>query len=618
MLIFLAPGVHQSSPPAPGQQAIHALEGLIEAAYSKLPEHAQARAQVVDLNRRSLQLSETLREALPEPLHEFWEAYSGWFTMYSLGPLLANAVVGRQALAGRTGTPACQDARTGRSACPTAEAMIIEGWRRAGWWSGRELLQPALLDELEAAGVHVTVSPCMLQPLRPLVARQIAAAQGRATLRRDHQAAAQAISPPSPRQTDILWLSVGASSADLIARLSVATTTLHGLHSEILDFHYFGSEEGLARHHLSFANITGFISADGLAGGRAVARNVSRWWPEIRARALGLPLLEELPPRMLEAVLERLRLVLLRDAPSWVVQSQAAHRALDAYQPQVVVGTHVYGPPIAPLIIAARRRGIPRLCLQHGVIGPRYLALPSLPYDEQLVFGSYAADILKQTSPPQTRLTVTGHSLYDVAQTPPEPRPEVLRLKEGVTGLAVLCTQFNEAMFYSEDNWWLQGVADACRKLGMRLAMKLHPSETPANVKLYEGLTEEDDDRVVLVRHGQWPLSELLVACDMMITRDSTVVFEADLLDRPAITINLSQWDEELPYADGGGALGVYHYENIEPAIGSVLSDPAIQAQLAARRPESLTAHTGPRDGRATERICAAIAAYTKPSPSRS
>jgi hypothetical protein len=599
MLIFLAPGVQPSSPPAAGQRAIHALEGLIEAAYSKLPEHAQARAQVVDLNRRSLQLSDELRQSLPKPLQEFWEAYSGWFAMYSLGPLLANALVGRQALAEH----------------PDREAMIIEGWRRAGWWSGRELLQPALLDELEAAGVRATVSPSALQPLRPLVARQIAAAQGRAALRRDHQAAAQATSS-SPSQADFLWLSVGASSADLIARLSDATTKLHGLHSEILDFHYFGSEEGLARHALSFANITCFIDAAGLAEGRAVLGNLAGWWPGIRAQALKLPLLQELPPRMLQAVLERLRLVLLRDAPSWVVQSQAAHRALDAYQPQVVVGTHVYGPPIAPLIVAARRRGIPRVCLQHGVIGPRYLALPSLPYDEQLLFGSYAADILRQTSPPQTSLTVTGHSLYDVAQTPPEPRSEVLRLRDGVSGLAVLCTQFNEAMFYSEDGWWLRGVAEACRKLGMRLAIKLHPSETPANVKLYESLTKEDDDRVVLVRHGQWPLSELLVACDMMITRDSTVVFEADLLDRPSITINLSQWDEELPYADGGGALGVYHYEDIEPAIASVLNDPAVRAQLAARRPGFLTAHTGPRDGRATERICAAIAAHTNPSRS--
>ncbi|MGE5531523.1 MAG: hypothetical protein ACM3VW_05345, partial [Bacteroidota bacterium] len=439
MLTFLAPGVQPSSPPAEGRRVIHALEGLIEAAYSKLPEHAQARAQVVALNRRSVQLSDELRQALPEPLHEFWEAYSGWFAMYSLGPLLANAVVGGQALSGRTGTPACRHASTGKGACPTGEAMIIEGWRRAGWWSGRELLQPALLDELEAAGVRATVSPSALQLVRPPVARLMAARQGRTALRRDHQAATQA-TPPSPAKTDILWLSVGASSADLIARLSEATANLHALHSEILDFHYFGSEEGLARHALSFANITGFIDESSLAAGRAVAGSISRWWPVIRANALRLPLFGVLPPRMLQAVLERLRLVLLRDAPSWVVQSHAAHRALDAYQPQVVVGTHVYGPPIAPLIIAARQRGIPRLCLQHGVIGPRYLALPSLPYDEQLLFGSYAANILRQTSPAETRLTVTGHSLYDVAQTPPEPRPEVLRLKEGVTGLAVLCT----------------------------------------------------------------------------------------------------------------------------------------------------------------------------------
>ncbi|MGE5531895.1 MAG: hypothetical protein ACM3VW_07270, partial [Bacteroidota bacterium] len=178
--------------------------------------------------------------------------------------------------------------------------------------------------------------------------------------------------------------------------------------------------------------------------------------------------------------------------------------------------------------------------------------------------------------------------------------------------------QFNEFMFYSDEHWWLRGVADACRKLGMRLAIKLHPSETAANVKLYESLTKAGDDRVVIVPHGQWPLSELLVACDMMITRDSTVVFEANLLDRPSITVNLSQWDEELPYADGGGAIGVYHYDDIEPAIASLLHDEAVREHLAACRSGFLTAHTGPRDGRATERICAAIAAYAKPSLPRS
>ena len=192
----------------------------------------------------------------------------------------------------------------------------------------------------------------------------------------------------------------------------------------------------------------------------------------------------------------------------------------------------------------------------------------------------------------------------------------MLRLREGVRALVVLCTQFNEQMYYRREGWWLQGVAEACRALNVRLVLKLHPSETPENIRLYRTLLAPGDDRVLLAPHGQWPLSELLVACDLMITRDSTVVFEANLLDRPAVTINLSHCDEELPYAATGGALGVYSYADIARAIESALFDDVTRAQLTRGREAFLTAQTGPRDGHATERIAAAIAAWAAPHSS--
>ena len=120
MLIFLAPGLEPDRTLPLGATAVSALKRLVEAAYSKLPEHANARARVVELNLRSLDLAGQLQEALPECLHEFWEGYSGWFAMYSIGPLLGNACVGQQTL---------QDH-------PDTQALIRENWRDMGWWSG--------------------------------------------------------------------------------------------------------------------------------------------------------------------------------------------------------------------------------------------------------------------------------------------------------------------------------------------------------------------------------------------------------------------------------------------------------------------------------------------------
>lgn len=598
MLIFLAPGLQPPKHAPPGSYFVRALDDLVEAAYSKLPEHRAARASVVALNRRSQEVAQRLGEALPEELQEFWEGYSGWFAMYSVGPLLANQAVAQQALQEH----------------PEKAARLIENWRSAGWWSGRSLLAAAMLDDFRAAGVETLVQPGgLLQALRGPMAEAIASRKGRRLSAEAQQAAAIASPPSAIEATDVLWLSLGASSADVIAPVIETIRRQHGLTSQILDFDYLGSGQALKRRGLDYVDVASFMDVDALAAGEQTRRQLQSWWPQITGRAEQLPLRDEVPPRLWQALLDRLRLVLLRDAPLWAMRSQATHGALEAYRPKVVVGTHVYGPPMVPMIIAARRRGVPRVCLQHGVIGPRYLALPCLPYDEQLLFGSYPAEVLSETCPPGTRLTVTGHSAYDQTQTPPVPRPEVQRLREGARALVVLCTQFNEHMYYRREGWWLQGVADACRALDVRLVLKLHPSDSEHNLRLYQTLLKPGDDRVLLAPHGQWPLAELLVACDLMITRDSTVVFEANLLDRPVVTINLSDCDEELPYAATGGALGVYSYADIASAIERTLFDPATREHLARQRPDFLTAQTGPRDGHATDRIAAAIAAWTSP-----
>jgi len=98
MIIFLAPDA-RAPRPGKGERLVRALPDLIHAAYSRLPEHSQARERVVELNHRSLQIAYSLHAALPDELHEFWDAYAGWFAMYSVAPLLGNMAVARQAIA---------------------------------------------------------------------------------------------------------------------------------------------------------------------------------------------------------------------------------------------------------------------------------------------------------------------------------------------------------------------------------------------------------------------------------------------------------------------------------------------------------------------------------------
>ncbi|MBU0611619.1 MAG: hypothetical protein KKI08_27320 [Armatimonadetes bacterium] len=575
---------------------MHALPELISAAYSRRPEHAEARAQVVALNHQSLALAHSLAAALPDELQEFWEAYAGWFAMYSVAPLLVNMTVARQAIAG----------------LPLDRAAIHENWRRRGWWSGREDLLAAMGEPLSAAGWRVEAHPgAALRALRRALAPYEAGRQGERELRglwKMRHGDASAAEP-----CDVLWLAVGGSSVELILQLQ-GLLHAHGRSTGTLDYDYFGSAQGLRRAGIPHVSLANFLRRDDLARARGWRFVTDVGWEDV---ARSLPVIPGLTPGQQRAVADRLRLVVTRDAPLWRLRALASHRALEAFQPRAVVGFHVYGPIMVPTVIAARRLGLPCLCLQHGVIGPRYLALPCLPYDEKLVFGEYARGIMAQACP-GLRLTVTGHALHDAGVTPPVASPEVLALREGVAGLVVLCTQFNEHLFYQREGWWMAAVAEACRLLGVRLALKLHPSDSAHNIGLYRTLLQPGDDRVIIVPHGRYRLDELLVACDLMITRDSTVVFEANLFDRPVVTINLGEADEELPYAGTGGARGVYRYEDIGPAIEAVLRDENVRRELAEKRADFLALHTGPGDGHATDGIVQIIEQWAngrRPAP---
>jgi hypothetical protein len=601
MLIFLGP--NQAPPPrlGPHDRLVHGVETLIEAAYSKLPEHAALKADVATVSRHAYALAQEFGQALPDSLQDFWAAYSGWFAMYSVGPLLANWRIGAEAL----------------TQTPEAAAHILENWRSRSWWSGRHQVEPALRDEFRARGVACAASPgAVLRWLQRPVMGWAAQAQARREVSAETKQwllARSQVEPGQPVTPDgVLWLSVGGSSADLMARLIPPLQQTHGLPSQIVDFHYYQSAEACRQHGLPYRDITTFAD---VRDARELHPD-DRHWGHFRRQAADLPCRAELPPALFGALLERMRLVLRRDSGLWRWRAAASRRALDACQPRCVVAFHVYGPPVMPLVVEARKRNLPCLSLQHGVIGPRYLALPCPRYSEKLVFGAYARDIMTQACPEGMTVTVTGNCLYDGAtgEGAVQPRPEVMALREGARGLVLLCTQFNEHLYHDPDRWWMAEVARACRALGARLAIKVHPSDGDQNIARYRSLEQPGDDRVVVIPHGQYPLPELLAACDVMVTRDSTVVFEANLLDKPVVTINLSQWEEELPYAATGGALGVYRYDDIAPALERVLRDPGTREALAGTREAFLQAYTGPRDGQATERISQIIADWSKGS----
>lgn len=592
MLIFQAPTVAYKRHTSP-DKCIRALPGLIEAAYSRLPEHSLVRQNVARLKQQAKDLAQMLGEALPPELQDFWEAYAGWFALYSVGPLLVNAQIAQQAA---------------HEAPQENEAWLVESWRSPLWWAWRTDLQLAMKDILAAQGFSVRSRiPTWLHFVREKIVPIWARRQGVAVFKAIQSQLGQLNVATFFSPGDVLFLAAGASAVDFIAHLKPQIEKQR-LSAHIIDYDLHSSRERLREHQLPFFSWTAFLQPNDIRKARPLLTQMAQTAPHMASQAKET-MQAHMFPGHCEALQWRLLITLLRDYIKQWLLSCAAQRALEILKPKAVCGFHLYNPDIAPLIVAAKRLQIPCLCLQHGVIGPRYLALPYLPYDEMFVFGEYAKEILARAAP-ELNVSITGHPLYDSGQKPLTPRPEIQSLRRNVRALIVLCTQYNEPSYYQRHHWWMAEVARVCRHLCARLVLKLHPSDTLHNIRLYRQLLSARDDFVVLVPHGKWPLSELLAAADLMITRDSTVVFEANVRQKPVITVNLSEWDEELPYAATGGALGVYKYEDIAPAIEAVLSDATMRRNLASARPHFLRLHLGPLDGQATQRVIAAILHY--------
>ncbi len=75
-------------------------------------------------------------------------------------------------------------------------------------------------------------------------------------------------------------------------------------------------------------------------------------------------------------------------------------------------------------------------------------------------------------------------------------------------------------------------------------------------------------------------INDLINACEIIITVYSLTGFNAIIKDKPLITINLSPFPDNMPYAKYGAALGVYGLDGLSQAVESILCNAAVRKKL--------------------------------------
>jgi hypothetical protein len=273
--------------------------------------------------------------------------------------------------------------------------------------------------------------------------------------------------------------------------------------------------------------------------------------------------------------------------PAWLNGQREVMRRVDRFydrlQPAAVFMNHEGNR--TPWVAAAKRRGIPVVAVQHGVIFPAHAVyqhprLETLPLpDVTCVFGPYERDVLlNHGGYLPAEVSVTGsprpgqESRTDMAPEALAREREAVRRELGVTPDERLLVVSSANIWIVRDVHIVEMVA---RTLGgplpgIHVVIKQHPGEADEGPfrELLEGLARTggySPPRLTVVR--EIDLYRLLRAADAHLGLHSTVLTDAALAGTPNLISVGQAYGDLLGYVDAGVARPVRNVADVVEAM---------------------------------------------------
>ncbi len=258
------------------------------------------------------------------------------------------------------------------------------------------------------------------------------------------------------------------------------------------------------------------------------------------------------------------------------------------------------------------KRGIPCVALQHGSLpyAPPLVHLPEeacvgsprcVPRPTRLlVHGPYYKEfVVKHTRLPPESIAVVGNLRYDHFAAARNLSKKTMAEKYGIDP-SKQCIMFLTQILHSEQETeeLARSIFAAAKDLSLPLIVKQHPAE-PSDA-LYRRLANELGLKPIITKTA--PTLELLTASDILIGPESTLDYEAMILDKPVIIVNFSSMPEGLPFVRENAALGVHTPEEVLPALKKSLFDAKTRSALLKNARAIVEAHCFKVDGKAAER----------------
>lgn len=291
--------------------------------------------------------------------------------------------------------------------------------------------------------------------------------------------------------------------------------------------------------------------------------------------------------------------------PEEISRVDIVRRIIKSYRPDVIVVSD----NSFEVSLIAKSLNIPVVGIQTGHPSEFNCFIPFVG-DAATVEGNYWKECLRNRGVDPNLIHITGPAKFDLLYN------DALRLKNGnlwkerngSEKIVVFATNHAEAGMKIINHERLRQGKSICTALknipDARLIIKLHPFDSDFNI--YRDIAKE----VGLLNYTiirDTDALKLLYNCDLLITYNSKLSYEAVLMGKKVITLSESSGfindDDIWDFERYGVALSIGNLDKLENYIRNALLDSEASLSLEANRSEYILEHAYKIDGRAAERI---------------
>ncbi|MEW6622412.1 MAG: CDP-glycerol glycerophosphotransferase family protein [Bacillota bacterium] len=275
----------------------------------------------------------------------------------------------------------------------------------------------------------------------------------------------------------------------------------------------------------------------------------------------------------------------INDIPAIIETTAAVYRYLDEIPISCIIVGTTEEIICRSLTIIASLKGIPSICLQHGILMGEEAFLPVFS-TKMAVYGGYEKEWYLSKGVAADRVVVTGHPRFDDIFNQPHMSKADFQKKYGLNAqkkwILIAADPHNVPV-------WNRLVQLLARESSIEIIIKPHPWEIKTNKNWYYEKLSARYDSVKLILSREVNLYDILPNVDAVIVSLSTVALEAMLFEKPLIIYKQENYkDRDYDYYDKMDKFVQYDPIKIVGVIMQLLIDKNFQREAENKQKEFL------------------------------